>query len=371
MKPRKSAALYTLSRLLNRLEGAVKWSTAARALDHSSVLEAYEMALSLLQRTLTLSPTLQRQHDLLIGGSSYPTLASDAASFAAEKGYMEKAVEMLEQGRGLLWSQMRGFRTSFDNLAKVDPSLADRLKDITRQLDALSTSSDIQRATSSIDNTSSAYTNSDDFDKMLTQKYKLSKKQEKIFEEIRSKPELKDFLKAASFGILQNAAKEGPVIIINHCSYRSDVILLLDQYPPVNVCLDNEFFDDASKLCDDLLSTRRRFKASSTQYDEKLREAMQMIWDRVVSHIVRKFEELRIAKTSRIWWCPTSILSTLPFHAAGPYKDEEGNTKYFLDDYVSSYISTIASLLSARSGESKRKLKILVVGDTNLPSAEP
>ncbi|KAL5525246.1 GSE1_5 [Sanghuangporus sanghuang] len=68
---------------------------------------------------------------------------------------------------------------------------------------------------------------------------------------------------------------------------------------------------------------------------------------------------------SRIWLCLTSVLSTLPFHAAGSYKDDDGNTKYLLDDYISSYTPTLKSLINARSGAHNGNQKLLVVGDSD------
>lgn len=55
-----------------------------------------------------------------------------------------KAVEMLEQGRGFHWSQMRGFRTPLDILSEIGKPLADRFRDTNNQLEALSTTSKAQ-----------------------------------------------------------------------------------------------------------------------------------------------------------------------------------------------------------------------------------
>ncbi|KAL5531838.1 GSE1_3 [Sanghuangporus sanghuang] len=96
---------------------------------------------------------------------------------------------------------------------------------------------------------------------------------------------------------------------------------------------------------------------------------MKVLWDRVVSKVVLKLNELGIVEGSRIWWCLTSFLSLLPFHAAGPYDGADGSTKYLLDDYISSYTPTLMSLINARSGVHSRSQKLLVVGDTTLPSA--
>lgn len=318
MKLRKSAALDTFSSSLTRLKGVIEWSIDARMHDHKSALEAYEIALSLLQSTLTIGPTLQRQHDLLIGESSYPTLASDAASYATEKGYMEKAVEMLEQGRGMLWSQMRGFRTSLDDLAKADQSLADRLKDVTSQLEALSTAANAQQATSSICSTSDVHVDHSLLDEMLKLKHELSEEQERIVEEIRKRPGFDNFLKATSFATLQSAAEEGPVIIVNPCEYRSDCIIVLKESEPLRIPLAETFYKEAWDQATHLIEARKKLREYPRGYDDALLSVLEWLWKSVVSLVVEKLTELGIPKQSRIWWCPASILTSLPFHAAGP-----------------------------------------------------
>jgi hypothetical protein len=44
------------------------------------------------------------------------TLAVDAASCALRSGDVCRAVELLEQGRTIIWTQMTRFRTPLDNL---------------------------------------------------------------------------------------------------------------------------------------------------------------------------------------------------------------------------------------------------------------
>ena len=95
---------------------------------------------------------------------------------------------------------------------------------------------------------------------------------------------------------------------------------------------------------------------------------MKALWDRVASKVVEKLRDLGIADGSRIWWCPTSILSAFPFHAAGPYRSSNGDMRYLLDDYISSYTPTLASLIVARTNIHVENSKLLFVGDTSLPS---
>ena len=55
-----------------------------------------------------------------------------------------------------------------------------------------------------------------------------------------------------------------------------------------------------------------------------------------------------------------------PFHAAGPYQSENGDSRYFSDDYISSYTPTLTSLFTSRTNVRVGTPKLLFVGDTTL-----
>ena len=62
-----------------------------------------------------------------------------AAAYTIESRAYEEAIEMLEQGRALLWSGMRSLRTPLDHLHEVDKSLADEFTEISQALEAIIT----------------------------------------------------------------------------------------------------------------------------------------------------------------------------------------------------------------------------------------
>ncbi|EJC99004.1 uncharacterized protein FOMMEDRAFT_113608 [Fomitiporia mediterranea MF3/22] len=368
------AAEHKFSSLFMRLTSASQWARFARSHAHHTTSRAYKVAMLLLQRNTTVNPTLRAQHEFLKERRSFRTLALDAAAYAVEENKLGEAVEILEQGRGLLWSQMRGFRTPLDRLAETNGKLADRFRDVSLQLENLATSSPAM-----LSNSSAIENGSPMLDKQL------STEQEEIIGEIRQIPGLEGFLAATPFNVLQQAASEGPVIVVNHSEYRSDVLIVLshEDLPVICLPLDEEFGKDSFELCVKLLEARRQLKVDSLEYDEILRQAMKMLWDRIVFKVVARLEELGITKGARMWWCPTSVLSALPFHAAGPFRDANGTVKYLLDDYVSSYTPSLGALASARSRENVgnprmlivsepvvREPVVLIVGDTSLESAD-
>ncbi|EJC97626.1 TPR-like protein [Fomitiporia mediterranea MF3/22] len=348
----EDATEHELSSSTERLRVATLWAELAQKHSHHTISRAYKEAMLLLQRILIVSPTLDAHHNLLSQKQYHGTLPCNAAAYAVEGNRLEEAIEILEQGRGLLWAQMRGLRTPLDRLAEADKELADRFREVSRQLESLTTSpTELQDGSGT---------------------RRLTTEQEQIINEIRLLPEFEKFLEATPFKVLQQAASEGPVIVVNHSIYRCDVLIVLPREDLTVVCvpLDEEFYADSTRLYCELVGTRLSSKVDSVEYDDTLRRVMKTLWDRVVSKVVDKLNELEIAEGSRIWWCLTTLLSALPFHAAGPFEGINGTSTYLLDRYISSYAPTLGALIDAQSSCGSRKAPTaLVIGDTSLPSA--
>ena len=297
---------------------------------------------------MTLRPNLTSQHNLLLRREWYRSLACNAASLAIERDELPLAIELLEQGRGLLWSQLRGLRSPLDELKRESSDLAEGFEAVSQQLEQLATLSpaDIGREHQRRMGVHDMELLSDE---MLARKHRLTVEQDLITEEIRGLPGFEDFLRPTCFAKLQRVADEGPVIVVNMCTFRSDVIIILPGGDCVSVPLNDGFYNRAYATTKMFLHQRRTFGPSSKEYDVELTQTMGFLWQEIVCRVVKKLDEVGIKKESRIWWCPTSVLTALPFHAAGPYTAENGRNRYLLDDYVSSYTPTLMSLIDARS----------------------
>ena len=121
-----------------QLQAAILWAELAHSANDSSTQQAYLKCLELSDRNLALAPTLEMQHDVVRMQGS---LAVDAASYAISLGNLPLAVEMLEQGRALLWSQVRQWRTPIDQIETPEGrELGRELLEKNRELEMLGTS---------------------------------------------------------------------------------------------------------------------------------------------------------------------------------------------------------------------------------------
>ena len=190
---------------------AVTWARNAHYREHPSTVHAYTKSLTLLGRRLILAPTIEFQRNLL---ATVPkALALNAASSSINQGGFKSAIELLEQGRAVLWSKLRGYRHPLDKLRIIDKELFDQYETLSRQLERLSISVESQLSASESSGPS--------FEAKMQQHRILSEKCDDVVDKIRQVDGFTDFLRAVPFSTLQTAAAEGPIIIINISQYRS------------------------------------------------------------------------------------------------------------------------------------------------------
>jgi len=368
------AAADTYGNISDRFNISCQWAEFARDYgDHQSTSTAYERAVSLMKDSLTFGPTLEIQHYRLVSRRvDYETLPLEYASHQVDIGQLEQAVETLERGRGLLWSEMRGLRMSIDQLRLVNLPLAARFAAINKDLEALTTTSSagIWPTEGQSDNDGLM----DPIGQLVVKQRALVAERDGLISQIQSLQGFRTFLKTPSFDTLRSAAECGPVIIINHSARRSDIIILLRDSPPLLVPTADDFYDRAKELKDDLLSARGH-GLDSDEYDDALSSVLKNLHDLVGRPVIQRLHDLNIPEQSRIWFCPTSVFCSLPLHAMGPIRSEsEGRVKfYFSDLYIPSYTPTLSVLIESRKLRARpldRPSMLLVIQpDAEIPNA--
>jgi hypothetical protein len=227
---------------------------------------------------------------------------------------------------------MQGYRNDLEELWIADRELADQFRMLSSQLEHLAISLNSEVVAEG-DFGSSVH-----FTARLQTHRQLSDQWDRVVERIRMIAGFTDFLQAVPFTTLQTTAAEGPVIIVNISKNHSDAIIITNGNHPVVVPLPEASLPDlisfSLQLSDDMLSS------SDTC------SILRKLWRIIVSPVRNALAALNIAEGTRVWWCPTSVLCTLPLHAAGPYLKR--GLKNFSDLYISSYIPTLSALIKAR-----------------------
>ncbi|PVF92042.1 hypothetical protein CPB86DRAFT_819971, partial [Serendipita vermifera] len=222
----------------DRFKAANSWIKLASRISHDSLLAAYGCALDLMPLVAWLGLPMSDRHQHLIkmGG-----IARDAAAAAISAEQYDKALEWLEQGRSIVWTQILRLRTPVDQLHEVDPGLADQLLRVSRLLDRGSQSSGFSDSKAlSTEEEGRQY-------RALTAEW------ESIINRVRLLPDFKNFLRTPSLSQLIHAAHNGPVVIFNIARTRCDAPALLPELNDViPIPLPNIASERITELRDEL-----------------------------------------------------------------------------------------------------------------------
>jgi tetratricopeptide (TPR) repeat protein len=221
-----------------RFDAAQRWISIASGIDHPSLLTAYKCAIDLIPLVAWLGlPLVDRhQHLAKMGG-----IARDAAAAAISLEQYDKALEWLEQGRSVVWTQILHLRSPVDELREVNPELADRLLRASRSLEQGSGQINIpEEAIGSMDEQGRRY-------RALTMEW------ESIIDEIRSLPTFENFLRPPTSQHLISAARNSPVVILNIARKRCDALAILPGLDDIiHTPLPNITFEGVVELRDEL-----------------------------------------------------------------------------------------------------------------------
>jgi CHAT domain-containing protein len=339
--------------VFNRFEISDFWASMARLNKHPSMSSAYETAMSLLQETLVFSPTLQTQHLRLAYAFRQGGLPLEYASYQIEKGQFKLAVETLERGRALLWSEMRGLRTSTDQLRAANPALADKFVDINQRLESVTTSVVQSDENEMGRGQTGTGRRQHSLGHLVPTQRRLLEERAHLISHIQSLPGFENFLKPLPFDALNSAAASGPVIIINMSRSKfSSIILLLKDSTPSVISTPPDFHDHANRLKKKLLQVRKEKGLDSKDYDRALASVLFDLYELVGRPVVGRLHQLEVPEKSRVWWCPTEAFCSLPLHAMGPIPSDDGKELYFSDLYIPSYTPTLSALIESRKHES-------------------
>ncbi|KAJ8580215.1 hypothetical protein M405DRAFT_753549, partial [Rhizopogon salebrosus TDB-379] len=305
------------------LHAAKSWITSAEKLKHKSALASYQTALKFLADWQHVTGLSSSSNHFDVVSKATSSLAMDAFSCGVRDGALETAVVLVEQGRAVFWTQLAHFQTPLDEISAsgdMGNALAAEFKEVSLHLRAMLESSE--------DKTS--------------QIGQLTMQRDDVISRIRMLPDFSRFLLPPLFSDLQQAAEDGPVIIVNVGQHSCDAMIILSAKDPVHVPLDIAQAD-VLELSKKFQSLIRNAGSSDNQLHEIV-SVLRTLWECVVGPIVENLRDFAEPR-SRIWWCPTAEFALLPLHAAGPYARKSHN---FSDLYISSYTPTLAALVRAR-----------------------
>jgi CHAT domain-containing protein len=307
-----------------RFSAAAHWALRAVMLvDWPEALTAYQVAVAQLPSLAWHGLELE---DRISGLATSDSIACDAAAAALHLGRPVTALQLLEQGRGVLLAQAVDSRFALPELAEYDAELAARIEELRS---ALNDTSDARRRREL----------AAELDASTEQAYRVLG--------------LDGLLRAPSPEELREAAADGAVIVVNTSLLRCDA-LIVTRDTVRTVPLPDLDLAWVKEQAESLLTVL----ASPQTAREALEETLSGLAYRIVEPVLENLPP----GTTRLWWCPTGPLTLLPLHAAGTLPDR----------HVCSYATTLRSLAQARKRQSHDDPgAVLVVDQAEVPALTP
>ncbi|KAG1831154.1 CHAT domain-containing protein [Suillus subalutaceus] len=334
----RQSSIHPTGGLPQRILVAIDWALQAEIYQHESALDAYQMCFELFDsHVMTRSSIISRREAATAfrGAGSLPV---DAASCAIRRENLQRAVELMEQGRGQQWSLASRLRTPLEDLESMSPELARKLLHLSKHL------SDAQGSAASTDRVAA--------DRAATEYRRLTRQWEAAVAEIRDLRPFSRFLLPPSYKDLQAAARQGQVIILIASQYSCSAIIVPTSGDPHHVPLPSVTLVDLTNLKDRFArAIRQASRMNPTESRTDLIVLSRIIWEEIMLPIVNVLElVLKLKRRSRIWLCPTAAFTSIPLHAANPFQTKADRSKEpCLEDlYICSYTPTLSALVRSR-----------------------
>ncbi|WP_344666400.1 CHAT domain-containing protein [Catenulispora yoronensis] len=362
---REAAGLLTAP-AVDRLRAARRWAqAAAEAGEWEEAWTAYRVAVDLLPRLVWRGVARDDQEWLL---SAWGDLPAEAVAAALNAGDLSGAVEVFEQGRAILWSQLADLRRSYSSGSNANHETIARLDSIRALLDTAGSAPNwvarqIQRRLPLATGISDE------------QRTALSREYEALIAMVDPVPK-------PGVEELGAAAADGPVVLVNVASRRSDALVVRAGQAPQLVPLPGLRLDEvqarlrrlevasrpvpvpvpAEQSSGDLGAVADSDSAgiARIRLNRMLAGTLEWLWDAVAAPVLEALGHTSptspAEQAPRVWWCPSGPLAMLPLHAAGHHAKGTGET--VPDRVASSYTPTLRSLsairdLPAASAESR------------------
>ncbi|QRV96011.1 CHAT domain protein [Ceratobasidium sp. AG-Ba] len=350
-----------------------RFSAARRLIDSMAdmqlpgSLEVYQLAMDLVPAVIWLGTRLTGRY-ASIRSTGIGSLANDAAAFAISHRQYDQAIEWLEEGRSIVWNQIRQLRAPLGELRLLDSALLDRLVAVSQGLESGGMGA----------------TQADSVEAATQAQHQLAEEWQALLQRVREIPGHHHFLRPRTSLQLASAANSSTIVLINVHRSRCDALSFRQgSTAVVHIPLPELSFESVSDMHSRWqaslrasLTLQRGFRKDvkhQTDPNHDFRTVLGQLWSEAAQPILIELGLMNSVherrKLPRVTWCLTGPLSFLPFHAAGQYKQEATRSKLY-NFVVSSYSPSIAALLSPPPSIDRFQ-GILAVGQSATPGWPP
>ncbi|MFE9751420.1 CHAT domain-containing protein [Saccharothrix saharensis] len=281
--------------------------------EYRTAVEVLDTAVALLPDVLPRGAGWVDQQYRL---GTFAGLVGTALAAHCAAGDTVGAVEVVEQGRGVLLAEHANTRTDLTWLERLRPDLADRLRAVRRALNG--------PALPGVDPT------------------RAWREHDALIAEVRACPGGEDFLRRPRLADLREAVAGGVAVVVNVVGGRGDAVIVRHSGDPLHVPLPYLRAHEVEERAIALTEV-----SNGTSWADLLRrkrvlpEVLAWLWDAIAEPVLAALPAE--PRPRRIWWLPVGYLGVFPLHAAG-----RPGRPGVLDQAVSSYVPTLRALRDAR-----------------------
>ncbi|MEU8340884.1 CHAT domain-containing protein [Spirillospora sp. NPDC048832] len=349
--------------LPTRVVAGLVWSDiAASAERYADAVVAFEGVIELLPQVASRE---LRRADQEYRLGQWTGIAVTAAACAIAAGEPEKAVTLLERGRGVLLSRALGVRPDLSALRARHPALADEFTELRTILEGpFETPFPM-----------GLEDGSPGLQRELERKERrtLIKRWDSLLERIRRQDGFADFAREPTLDEMLAQTDEGPLVFLNVSERRSDAVIL-DARGVRTLELTGVTPSIVGEQTAVMLDAVRPEAMLDRDEQERFAGVLAWLWDELVEPVVKVLDLPRPGdEWPRVWWVPTGPLAMLPIHAAGHHgTGDQADPRTLMDRAISSYAPTLRALVDARARPRPRgKPRALAVAMSTTSGAAP
>jgi CHAT domain len=358
-----------------RAAAAAGWGNAAAADgDWAEAVHAYQAAIELAAKA---APRALARADQEFQLAQLRGLGSRAAACCLKLDRRDLAVELLEQGRGVLLGQALDVRTDLTELRALRPELATRFADLRDRLAAAETTPEHK---SQPLGPSASESEAARASRAAEARRRIDGEFEAVIAEARGLPNMERFLLPPRISDLLPTEEHEIIAMITVDADQSHALLLTSAGIQV-VPLPGLSPAAVQSHTLEFMSALNQTLAAETGDDAaeaRLTAVLGWLWDVLASPVLNSREITGQPGDGqpwpRIWWCPSGLLSFLPLHAAGYHGGRfAGRRDTVLDRVVSSYTATVRALVYSRRPVTPTAVpagQVLVVAMEQTPDAD-
>ncbi|MBF6336503.1 CHAT domain-containing protein [Nocardia abscessus] len=268
-------------------------------------------------------------------------LADRVVDAGVRSDQLVRALEMVEQCRGLLFGDAWGIRRGWARLRRAQPQLAEELSEVEHTLTDADARSDL---TFHIEVEFGGRTSTRDRDprpQAVEQIRQLAARRDRLLAEARAVPGFEDLLAPPNLEVLRTRIAGHAAVVVSAAG--TALVVPADYSQPVEAVPLRQMTATAARAqVRRLRAALADVKDPACSFDRReqaqrdMHAVLEWLWDTTAGPVLDR------VTTSRLWWCPIGITAQLPLHAAGRHRDGVGQTVF--DRVVSSYTPSLTAL---------------------------